>query len=214
MTDPITTTVTFQDLIDAYDTELGQLRDAYEETVAYAEEEYGENRAAWPDDLRQQARAYDEGAKAIQKRQHVLERFRDEWQGDRFEIKMLAGSELTAIETDLRMEAHREDVAPETLQAERKQQVADVACMDAPPEVPRDDSDSPTPSACPNPLTLAIYEAAERFNSSGATDFRAAGFGETTPSAPAGSERPTRSGNSSPNLDPTADATPEPGTDS
>lgn len=177
----ITTTVTFSDLITHNDPELDQLRDAYEDAVEYGTDEYGtDERHAWDSNLRQQVSMYDEAAKAIQSRQHVLQELADEYEDDAFEVKMLSGSELLDLETELRMEAQRKGVGVDALQARRKQLTVDAATVDAPDEVPRDDDGSPVPSECPNPLTIALHEQVESLNTAGGGDFRAPGFGEST----------------------------------
>lgn len=176
--DPITTTVTLADLRDQYDDELAEFRDAFEEVVEHAREEYGD-RAEWPDAVRQTAEAYEEAGKSIQRRQHALDRFADEYGDGAFEVKMLSGAELMSIESDLRTEAAGRDVDPETLSAYRQQLTVDAATVDAPAGVPTDD-DGPLPSECPNPLTLSLYDVVERLNTAGAADFRAPGFGDET----------------------------------
>lgn len=220
-TNTITTTVTFDDLSTAYDDELAELREAYEDVVAFAEEEFGPDAfdRPIPEDgdegdrealatLKQQARVYEESGKSIQNRQHVLDSLKESYSGMDFTIKMLTGSELMDIETELRMEAQAKGVEVSTLQATRKQLTVDAATVDAPPEVPRDDDGNPTPSECPNPLTFALHDQIERLNTSGATDFRAPGFGDETDGLPASSGPPTRAGEASSDLDPTDGSTP------
>ena len=211
MTETITTALTFDDLINDHDDDLESLRAAYEEVVEYATEEHGE-RPAWPDVLRQQAQMYDEAGKSIQRRQHVLTTLRDEYDDAEFTIKMLSGSELMDIETDLRMEAQKRGVEPGTLQAYRQQLTVDRATVAAPDAVPTDDDGNPLPSECPNPLTLALHEQVERLNTAGAADFRAPGFGDATDGAAFGSSGvPTSAKKTSSDLDPTADVSPSRG---
>lgn len=218
MTDgTITTTVTFDELISDYDSELGDLREAYEEVVEFAQEEYGSEdapaeRPEWPAEVRQQAEAYEEAGKAIQKRQHVLETLREEYDDGEFTLKMLSGGELMEVETELRMEAQRRDTQPSMLQAFRQQLVVDRATVGAPDAVPTDDEGSPVPSECPGPLTLALHEQAERLNTSGAGDFRAPGFGDETSGGASGtSAAPKPASSASSSLDPTDESAPRRG---
>lgn len=192
MTDhTITTAVTFDDLASAYDDELDDLRDAYDDVTDLATDRFGDDALdrpvpsdadAAPDDLtelvvlQQQALAYNEAAKQIQQRQHVIGRLADAYGDAPFEIAMLTGAELMDIETELRMEANKRGVNVTALTALRQQLVVDAATVDAPDAVPRDDDDSPVPSECPNPLTLALYEQVETLNAAGDTGFTAPGF--------------------------------------
>lgn len=191
----ITTSVTWSDLRTAYDDELAELRDAYEEIRDLAVEEYGDGALdrplpndpeTLPDDQRdlwvyqQQAQQYDEAAKSIQKRQHMLDRLADEYGDGTFEIKMLSGEETMDIETELRMLAQSNDEMPVgAVELRRNGLTVDAATVDAPEGVPRDDEDSPTPSDAPNALTLALWEQVEAFNNAGETGFRAEGFGDS-----------------------------------
>lgn len=209
MTDPITTTVTWDDLIGQHDDELADLQDAYAEVRDLAEEEYGDGAldapvpsepSAVPDDrmdlyvYQRQAAQYDEAAKSIQNRQHVLGELREQFGGGAFAIKMLTGAETMDIETQLRMEAQQRDAAIDTIQVRRNSLTVDAATVDAPEGVPREDG-SPVPSACPNPLTLALWEQVQRYNNAGATDFRPEGCGDaTSPATGASSATPTTSG--------------------
>lgn len=180
MTDnTITQTVTFADMIADVESDLEDIEDVYDDTVDYATEEYGDNRAEWPDEVQAQAVLFDQAAQTHQSRRHVLEMLQDEWESVTFEIALLTGKELMEIETELRVEAQRRDVQPDALQATRKQLAVDAATVDAPEEVPRDDGGSPVPSECPNPLTIQLHELVERLNQAGATDFSPPGFGET-----------------------------------
>lgn len=171
----ITTTVTFDDFSTAIETELANLREAYEDLREHATEKYGDNEHEWPQETRQELNAYNEGAKQLQQRKHVLEELANRYSSREFELKMLTGQEILDIETTLRMDASREGVDPEALQAERKGLVADEAVVDAPDEVPTGD-DGPRPSECPNPLTFAVYEQAEKLNQAGDTGFTPPGF--------------------------------------
>lgn len=209
MTDTqLTTTVTFADLQRAHDDELDERREAYEDTLALIREEYGEDaidRPAPEDDrleqLQQTAEVLEETGKNLQRRQHVLERIADQYDGDTFEIRMLTGKELMDIETDLRMEANQKDIDVSVLQTKRKQLVVDAATVKAPDGVASDDDGSPQPSAEPNPLTLALYEQVERLNQAGDTGFTAPGFGDDGVGGPSGtSDRPMPAGDSSSTL--------------
>ena len=194
---PITTTVTFADLIRHYEAELTEYREAYDELTDYAEAEYGENRAEWPDELTVSLYTISEGVKTIQNRVNALERFQDAYDTGTFELKMLSGRELSEIETELRMTAQAQDVEPDQLQAEKKMDVVDAAVVDAPAETPHEDGD-PKPSEEPNPLSTALFEQVQQLNQSGETDFRAEGFGETLLSVLNGvSVNPSDSGESS-----------------
>lgn len=220
----LTATVTFADLIAHYDDELDELREAREDILDAIRDEFGEDAIdeAVPQDtedddkqylasLQQTANLYNQSAKAIQKRQHVLDRIAERWDGDTFEIKMLTGGELSDLETELRMEAHRRDVPVEMLQAERQRRVADAAVVDAPESMPRDDDGGPLPSACENPLTLSLYELAEELNQQGGLDFTPAGFGDMIGTGSPSSGSPINSGGLSSDSAPTADSTPTPG---
>lgn len=211
----ITTTVTWGDLISQHDDELADLRDAYDEIADLAREEYGDDAldrtlpgdADLLDDAerdlyvyQQQAAQYDEAAKTIQNRKHVLETLREEFGDGDFEIKMLTGEETMDIETELRMLAQRKDVSVDTIQIRRNGLTVDAATVDAPEGVPQDGADDPAPSLAPNPLTLALWEQVQRFNNAGATDFRPEGLGDgdvSGPGASASSEVPTTSGDHS-----------------
>lgn len=216
MPDAITTDVTFADLRAQYDDELDDLRKAHNELIDHALEEYGHDEGhEWPESIRAAVEAYDEAGKSIQRRQHVLDRLREEYGEGAFTITMLSGAELMDVETELRMEANKRGVQPSTLQALRQQLTVDAATTGAPEGVPRDDDGSPVPSECPNPLTLALYDQVEALNTAGETGFRAPGFGEeTTGAASASSGRPTSSGTPSSMSAPTGDARPQPGSDS
>lgn len=190
--DAITATVTWQDLITGYDDELSDLRDAYTEITSLATEEYGDD---WqdtpvpsdpgdvPDEkmelwtYQQQAQQYEQAAKSIQQRQHLLDTLSERFGDGEFEIKMLSGSETMDVEADLRMMAQQRDVDMDVIQIRRNALTVDAATVDAPEGVPRDDAGSPTPSECPNALTLALWERVQAFNNAGETDFQAAGFG-------------------------------------
>jgi hypothetical protein len=179
----VTTTVTFHDLQHAYDAELDELEAAYEDVAAEATDEHGDDaldRRDPGDDLAQlqaQAEAYEQAGMAIQSRQHSIQRLADEYEGNRFKVKMLSGRELMDIEAELRARAQQRDVSAESLQSERKALVVDAATVEAPEGIPHEDG-TPVPSECPNPLTLALYEQVERLNQAGDTDFRAPGFGD------------------------------------
>jgi hypothetical protein len=184
MTDAISTTVTWADLRAAYDTELDDFREAYDELCTQAEYEYGEGWQSQPATeetlqvYQQQAQQYDEAAKSIQKRQHLLEQLKEEYGDGDFELKMLTGEETMQVETELRMLAQKEDVSVDVIQVRRNALTVDAATVDAPEGVPRDDDGSPVPSECPNALTLALWEQVESLNNAGETGFRAEGFGD------------------------------------
>jgi len=207
----ITTTVTFDDLIAQYDDELDSLRDAYEDATDAADDADGDN----ADRLEATAQAYNEAAKSIQQRTNALEVIQGELDGDTFEIKMLSGTELMEIETELRMKAQRKDADVSTLQAERQGMVADCATVSAPDGVPTGDDGTPKPSDAPNPLTLSLYEQVERLNQGGATDFQAPGFDGERQSGPrATSVAPEHSEALSPQSDTTDASTPDSGNNS
>lgn len=210
---PITTTVTWQDLQTAHDDELADLRDAYDELREKARAEYGDDALTQdlptdPDNLSDDERAlyvyqqkvnqYDSAAQSIQKRQHILGQLADEYGDGAFELKMLTGTEMMDVEAELRMEAQQRDVSVDVIQVKRNALTVDAATVDAPEGIPREDG-SPVPSACPNALTLALWEQVERFNSAGATDFRPVGFGEDSPApTPTGAKSATPTASSEP----------------
>lgn len=194
----LTTTVTWADLRIAHSDELDDLRTAYDEIKERATDEYGEDALNIPlpadpdlvDDrmdlyvYQQQAQQYEQAAESIEKRQHLLERLEGEYGSDPFELKMLSGEEAMDIETELRTMAQKEGVGVDVIQVRRNALTVDAATVDAPEGVPREDG-SPKPSACPNALTLSLWEQVERFNNAGATDFRPEGFGGLGPAASA-----------------------------
>lgn len=220
----ITASVTFADLINAYDAELADLKDGYEETVAYIEEEWGTDARDRPipadaqdlDDadlqhlaaMRTLAQAYDESGKQIQQRNHALETLADACDGDTFEVRMLTGAELMDIEKTLKLKAQAEGVDREIVEHYRKALVVDAATVEAPEGVPTDDGD-PQPSEAGNPLTLALYEAVETLNQAGAVDFRAPGFGDRDHSAAVASSGPRTPSNAASTPFDAADATPD-----
>ena len=180
MSDTITETVTFDDLISSYGPELEELEAAYNGAVEYATDEYGEERTEWPNEVRSLVEMYNEAGKSIQQRQHVLERLSTHYGDGGFKIAMLTGSELMDIETEMRMKAKDRGVQVSELQAYRQQLTTDYATVGAPEEFPTDSDGSPQPSEAPNPLTLSLYEHVERLNMGGSSDFRAPGFGDST----------------------------------
>ena len=214
----ITTTVTWDDLLSAATDDLGDLREAYDELREQAIEEYGEDalNRTLPSDPEQldaderdlwvyqvQIQQYDEAAKSIQQREHVLERLRDEYNGDGFKIRMLTGEETVEIETELRMLAQDEDTSIEVIQSKRNTRTVDTATVNAPDGVPHEDGE-PKPSQAPNALTLSLWEQINRFNNAGATDFRPEGLGDDTPAptqTPGSSATPTPSTPSSDDSD-------------
>jgi hypothetical protein len=182
----ITTTVAWADLHAALDDELADVRDAYDDLAAHATEEYGDEwrTATTTDDtlaaLQDQAERYDQTARSIQQRRQMLDRLEEEYGSGDFEVKLLTGSETMAIETDLRLEAQQRDIDLAVIQTKRNALTVDAAVVDAPEGVPRDDDGSPTPSECPNALTLALWEQVERFNNAGDPDFTAAGLSDAS----------------------------------
>jgi len=199
----ITTTVTWKDLQSSIQSELDDLRDAYDELTELAEDEYGEDWQSRPTDdstlgvYQEQAEQYEQAAESMQKRQHLLTQLRDEYGDGDFEVAMLSGEETMEIETQLRMLAQSEDTSMDVIQVRRNALTVDAATVDAPEGVPRDNG-SPVPSECPNALTLALWEQVEAYNNSGETDFQPEGFGEQqAPSPAASSEAPSGSETSS-----------------
>lgn len=199
----ITTTVTWADLLNSTTDELPTLREAYDELETLVTEEYGEDaldrtlpqdpelleddeRNLWV--YRTQMDQYDEAAKSIQQREHVLQRLQEEYGDEPFEIKMLSGDETVEIEIELRMLAEQRDTSVEKIQTKRNTLVADAATVDAPEGIPTEDG-SPVPSDAPNALTLALWEQINQFNNSGATDFQAPGFGDDSPDPTATAEQ-------------------------
>lgn len=219
MTDPITTTVTWDDLITQNDDELDDAREAYDEVRDLAEDEYGDGALdrplpndldAVPEDMTElfvyqlQAAQYEEVAKSCQARTNVLRKLREEYGEGDFEIKMLTGQEAIDIETELRVEVQNDDAGGESdsvgreklTQSRRNMLTTDAATVAAPEGVPREDG-SPVPSECPNPLPLSLWQHAQRYNNAGDTDFRPAGLGSDTPLGSGTSESsatPTTSG--------------------
>lgn len=208
--DAITTTVTWEDLISAYDAELQEYHEAYSDLEVLATDEFDADLTTPTSDdelsaIQQQAARYDAAAQELDKRQHVLENLRDELGDGPFELKMLTGQETMRIERELRMEAHEQDIPVSVIQTKRNQMVADTATVDAPEGIPRGE-DGPEPSQAPNALTLALFEQIERYNNAGATDFRPAGCGDETASLQsASSPRPSSSPESSVPSAPTGD---------
>jgi hypothetical protein len=208
---PLTTTITFADLIAHYRDELSDYEDAYDELTAYGESEYGDQRAEWPDELTVSLHLINEGVKTTERRIHALERFANEYESQEFEIKMLSGRELADIETELRMTAQAKDTEVDQLQAEKKMAVVDAAVTDAPEEVPREDGD-PVPSHEPNALATSLFEQVQLLNQSGDTDFRPEGFGEALVGALQGvSANPNGADPSSEPSPPDAESAPPPG---
>jgi len=190
---PITTTVTWADLRQALTTERADLRDAYDELRAQATDEYGDDALdqTLPDDpdavdperkdlwvYQSQIKRYQQAAQTIDQRLNLLDRLQSEYGDGDFEIKLLSGSETMDIETELRMEANQQNVSLDALAVQRNARTVDAATVDAPEGVPTDDDGSPTPSECPNGLTLALYQQINDLNSAGETGFTAAGFGD------------------------------------
>lgn len=224
---PITTTVTWGDLIDAQRDELDDLREQYDEVTTLAREEYGDGALNEPipgdlenvpDDKRdlavyqQQTAMYDQGAKVLQRRIHLLESLRDQLGDGAFEIKMLSGEEAMGLEVDLRTDADETDA--QTVQLMRNQRTTDAAVVDAPEGFPEDDDGSPKPSDAPNALVNSLFDAVQRYNAAGDPDFRAEGFGGLGAAASAGSESsaiPSESATPSPPSGTTDESTPASG---
>lgn len=211
MPDAITTTVSWDDLITAYDDELQEYREAYDDLRDLAREEYDADLTTPADDddltaIQQQAARYEQGVEEVQKRQHMLERLRDEFGEGDFTIKMLTGEETIQIQRAARARADDDDTM-DTVQTLRNQLTTDAATVAAPAGVPTDDDGSPAPSQAPNALTFGLWEQVERFNTAGSVDFRAAGCGDAArPGSPAGSSpAPTTSAPSSAPSDATDD---------
>jgi hypothetical protein len=193
----ITTTVTWQDLREAQQRDLDELREAYDELRDAATDEYGDDALTQPvpddytaieDDARlklavyqQQAQMYEQSAKTLQKRLNLLDVLESELGGEPFKIKMLSGEEAMATEVDLRTDVQASgDGGERELQLKRNKATVNAATVDAPDGVPRDDDGSPVPSECPNALVNALFGKVEKFNSAGDPDFRGAGFGGPT----------------------------------
>ena len=181
----ITASVSWADLTAAYADELTNLEDAYDELVTQARAEYGDGWQTTPatDDThrvyQQQAKQYNEAAKSIQKRQHLLNELKEEYGDGDFELKMLSGEETMQVESELRMLAQQDEVSIDVIQVRRNALTVDAATVDAPNGVPRNDAGSPVPSECPNALTLALWDQVESLNNAGETGFRAEGFGDS-----------------------------------
>lgn len=212
MTDAITTTVSWDDLITAYDSELAEYREAYADLREYVADEFDTDLSTPTDDddltaIQQQAARYEQGVEEVQKRQHMLETLRDRLGEGDFKIKMLSGRETMRIEKAVRA-AVDEETPIGVVQTRRNQRTVDAATVAAPEGVPTDDDGSPTPSEAPNALTLALWEQVERFNNAGAVDFRPAGCGDgdRPVSAVGSSPAPTTSAPASEPSVPTDDA--------
>lgn len=225
---PITQTVTVGDLTASIDREIDDLREQYDDAIALIEDRWGEDALDEPlpedpndeqterlAELRMTAAFYEESAKRNQQRKHAIETLAEKFDGDEFEIKMLTGVETMDTEAELRAMARERDVKVQTIRHYRKQLVVDAATVDAPEGFPTDEEGSPKPSAVGNPLTYALYDAVERLNNAGTTDFRAPGFGdEAGPSPPESSGSPNVSKPSSMSSGPTVTEEPHFGTDS
>lgn len=191
----ITTTVTWDDLIEHYDDERATYREAYDDLVAHLDAEYDAavDTPTSDDDvtaIQQQAARYEQAVEQTQKRQHVLGQLRDAVGEGDFEIKMLSGRETMRLEREVR-EAVDEDTPMGVVQTMRNQRTVDVAVVDAPAGVPHADGE-PVPSEAPNALTLALWDHVEAFNSAGDVDFQPAGCGDdTTASSTASSPTPS-----------------------
>jgi len=197
----LTTTVTFADLADAYDGELSDLTDAHEDLVAHAEAEYGDA-PEWPREVVGLSQAIDESVKRIQQRQHLLgDVLADEYPDGDFTLRMLTGSDMEAIEADLRMEADTRDadLGGGELETYRKQVTVAASIESAPGDLPTgDDADrEAVRDAYPNALLLALHEQVERFNGAGDVDFRARGVGSDPLAAAGIPARQTPSGETS-----------------
>lgn len=193
MTDAITTTVTWDDMIDAQADELADLRKQYEEVVELAEEEFGDDalQRPVPDNLGEiedadvrkraafvrQAQLLDSAGRATQNRINMLETLADRLGEGAFKIKMLSAQEVMDTELTLRGELQSDDADEGALQQQRNNATVDAATVDAPAGFPTDEEGDPKPSAAPNALVDSLFEQVQRFNSAGSADFRAEGFG-------------------------------------
>lgn len=227
---PITTTVTWQDLRDAQQRELDDLADAYDDLEATIESEYGGDLTTTPTDLsniedpdlRQQAaiaqqmQLLDRSAETIEQRLNLLDTLETELGSGPWEIRMLTGQQVMDVEAQLRADADTQDWDRQTIQLHRNQRTVDAAVVDGPEDIPRnEDGTLQVCDHCPNALVNSLYEAVERFNSAGDTDFRAQGFGSDTGLArPGSSGTPTPSQPVSGGSVPSDDSAPERGTDS
>ena len=228
----ITTTVTWDDLIAEAAEQRHDYEQAFEELADAAQDEFGDD---WQDEptpgtpdsmdddakrlaaYQDQAEVLDQGIKTMQKREHILDRLRDEYGDGAFEVKMLSGGETMDIETELRMEAQSKGIDLNVIQNKRNVLTVDAATVDAPEGLPRDGDGSPEPSESPTALVNSLWDFVERFNSAGATDFRAEGFGEDSPAPttqPGSSATPDNFDARVSPSDPDATSTPPPGEDS
>lgn len=229
----ITTTVTWADLIDAQNTELDDLRDAYEEVAQLAREKYGDDALQRPvpsdpgDEemqrlavLQQQAAMYDRAGKQYQQRIHLLEQLRDELGTDPFRVKMLSGAEVLDTEAQLRADVDGEDDEG-SIQARRNQRTVNAAVVDAPGGVPTEtvtdedgeEYETPKPSEAPNALVDSLFDAVQKFNSAGDPDFRAAGFGGPGPASAASGSSATPPDSGTPSKPSAPQRDPETGPD-
>jgi len=176
----LTETVTFDDLIAQHERERSDLRDAYDDLVEFARDEYGDEEAEWPDSVRQTAAAYDATGQSIEQRVAVLERLRDHdaIDGDTFEIRMLSGRETMRIDTHLKRRARREDVDRDVISHERNAELVDAAVVTQPDAFPTDAEGDPRPSDLPEAVVMSLVEAVNTYNKSGSVDFRASGFAD------------------------------------
>jgi len=182
----LTETVTFDDLIAQHERERSDLRDAYDDLVEFARDEYGDEEAEWPDSVRQTAAAYDATGQSIEQRVAVLERLRDHdaIDGDTFEIRMLSGRETMRIDTHLKRRARREDVDRDVISHERNAEVVDAAVVSHPDgllsaeDVPDGEDRDPAVSDAPEPLVMSLVEAVNRYSQAGDVDFQASGFAD------------------------------------
>jgi len=89
------------------------------------------------------------------------------------------------------MEAQQRGVDVDVIQTKRNALTVDAATVDAPEDVPTDDG--PTPSECPNALTLSLWELVELYNNSGSVDFQPEVVGKADAGTPPTVASPTPS---------------------
>jgi len=179
----ITTTVTWDTLLHANDSELEEYREAYRELEEIAREEHDADLdTPTADDhlqaIQRQAARYEQAVQELQRHKNALETLRDELGDGDFEIKMLSGQEALEVSKEIQTDAYQNDTPPSVIETERNQLVADTATVDAPEGVPREDEGSPVPSELPNVLATALFEQVQRFNTAADVDFRAEGCGD------------------------------------
>lgn len=228
----ITTTVAWADLRDAQQSELDDLREAYDDLETTAQDEYGEDALSRPvpndlDDIddeetralaaiQQQAALYEQSRETVEKRLNLLEVLEGELGDDPWEIKMLSGQEVMNVEAELRADRKTESWDRQMFALVRNYRTVDAAVVDGPEDIPREDGTLNVSENVPNALVNSLYEQVERFNSAGETGFRSEGFGSPpTVGGPSGSSATPASSNtpSKPSA-PDDESVPERGSDS